>query len=74
VICVHCQHTAGYHADRERTVVGLVGTLHYQRAYYYCRDCGHGLAPFDVQAGITSRQLTPAVERLATLAGGVAGS
>jgi hypothetical protein len=74
VICVHCQHTAGYHADRERTVVGLVGVLHYQRAYYYCRDCGHGLAPFDLQAGITSRQLTPAVERLTTLAGGVAGS
>jgi hypothetical protein len=74
VICVHCQHTAGYHADRDRCVVGLVGLLHYQRAYYYCRHCGHGLAPFDVHAGITTRQLTPAVERLATLAGGVGPS
>lgn len=39
------------------------------RAYYYCRRCGHGLCPFDQQAGITSRQLTPAAEQLATLAG-----
>jgi hypothetical protein len=74
VTCVHCQQIAGYHADRDRTVVGLVGTLHYRRAFYYCRRCGHGLAPFDVRAGITARQLTPAVERLATLAGAVGPS
>jgi hypothetical protein len=74
VICLQCQHTAAYHADRERCVVGLVGLLHYQRAYYYCRTCGHGLAPFAVQAGITARQLTPAVERLAALAGAVGHS
>jgi len=69
VICGRCQRTAGYHADRDRTVVGLAGALRYRRAFYYCRSCGHGWAPFDVQAGITARRLTPAVERLATLAG-----
>ena len=72
--CPHCQQTAGYHDDRSRTLVGLCGTLHYQRAYYYCRSCGKGSAPFDTQAGITPRALTPAVERLATLAGGVCES
>lgn len=72
--CAHCQQTAGYHAERDRVVVGLVGTLRYRRAYYYCRSCGHGLAPFDGQAGITARQLTPAVERLAALTGAVGQS
>jgi len=74
VTCPHCQQAAGYHHDRDRDVVSLFGSLHYRRAYYYCRRCGKGLAPFDQQAGITSRHLTPAVERLATLAGGVADS
>lgn len=72
--CPHCQQAAGYHQDRDRDVVSLFGPLHYRRAYYYCRRCGQGLAPFDQQAGITTRHLTPAVERLATLAGGVGDS
>lgn len=48
--------------------------MRYGRAYYYCRRCGRGLAPFDQQAGITARALTPAAEQLATLAGGVCDS
>lgn len=51
-----------------------MGTLHCRRAYYYCRRCGQGFCPFDAQEGITSRQLTPAVEQLATLAGAVGES
>jgi len=74
VSCPHCQQAAGYHVDRPRTVVSLVGTLGYRSACYYCRGCGQGLAPFDQQAGITARQLTPAVERLAALAGAVCQS
>jgi hypothetical protein len=45
--------------------------VRYSRAYYYCRRCGQGTFPFDQQAGITSRHLSPAVEQLATLAGGI---
>jgi hypothetical protein len=74
VTCPVCQRAAGYHVDRDRSVVSLVGGLHYRRACYYCRVCGKGTAPFDQQAGITARQLTPAVERLATLAGAVGPS
>jgi hypothetical protein len=44
------------------------------RAYYYCRRCGTGFCPFDHDAGLTDRHLTPALERLATLAGAVADS
>jgi hypothetical protein len=74
VSCPDCEQSAGYHQDRERTLVGLCGPIRYQRAYYYCRRCGQGLCPFDQQAGITPRGLTPAVEQLATLAGAVADS
>jgi hypothetical protein len=74
VTCPGCGHAAAYHADRERTVVSIVGAVRYRRAYYYCRRCGRGLAPFDDQAAITQRALTPGAERLASLAGGVCDS
>jgi hypothetical protein len=74
VSCPHCERSAGYHQDRDRTLVGLFGPIRYQRAYYYCRRCGQGLCPFDDQAGIPDRGLTPAVEQLTTLAGAVTDS
>ena len=52
----------------------MFGPIRYQRCYYYCRRCGKGQCPFDDHAGIPSHQLTPAVERLASLAGAVGSS
>lgn len=72
--CPDCAYSAGFHQDRERTLVGLFGTIRYQRGYYYCRRGGQGLCPFDQQAGLTCRGLPPAVEQLATLAGAVGDS
>lgn len=51
-----------------------MGPIRYRRAYYLCRRCGKGLFPFDEQAGLTARNLSPALERVATLAGTVADS
>ena len=51
-----------------------MGPVRYHRAYYLCRVCGEGLFPFDRDAGMTARDLTPALERVATLAGAVADS
>jgi hypothetical protein len=51
-----------------------LGTIRYRRAYYLCRCCGKGLFPFDHKAGLTTHNLTPALERVATLAGSVADS
>lgn len=45
-----------------------------RRAYYYCRSCGHGSSPWDGAVGLSERRLTPATERLTTLAGAVADS
>lgn len=72
--CPACDGSAGYHSDRPRVLQSLFGPIRYQRAYYYCRRCGQGRCPFDVQAGITSRGLTPGLERLATLAGAAGDS
>jgi hypothetical protein len=74
VTCPHCGQTAEFHAHRPHTPVSLVGPIRYARAYYLCRRCGEGLFPFDEQAGLTDRNLTPALERVATLAGTVADS
>jgi len=74
VSCPHCGRSAGYHDDNDRTVVSLFGPVWFRRCYYYCRRCGRGLCPFDLKAGLTDRQLSPAAERLAALAGAVADS
>src|SRR5262249_8681542 len=74
VTCPHCDHAAPYHGQRQHTLVGLCGDLSCRRAYYYCRRCAQGFFPFDPQAGITTRRLTPAAEPLAALAGGVSDS
>jgi hypothetical protein len=74
VTCPGCDHAAAYHDDAGRTVVSLCGPITYRRAYYYCRRCGKGICPFDQHAGMPAQQLTPAVEQLASLAGGVSPS
>ena len=72
--CPHCGRTAELHSHRPHTPTSLVGPVRYCRAYYLCRRCGHGVFPFDQQAGLTAKNLTPGLERVAALAGGVADS
>jgi hypothetical protein len=72
--CPRCGQSAAYHGDRERTPLSPLGPIPLTRAYYYCRRCGQGFFPFDDNTGLTDRNLTPALERLATLAGAVADS
>jgi hypothetical protein len=74
VTCPHCGQAAEFHSHRPHTPTSLVGSIRYHRAYYLCRRCGQGRFPFDRQAGLTARHLTPALERVATLAGTVADS
>jgi hypothetical protein len=74
VSCPHCGGAAEFHSHRPHTPISLVGSIRYYRAYYLCRRCGKGLFPFDQQAGLTARKLTPGLERVATLAGTVADS
>jgi hypothetical protein len=74
VTCPHCGQAAEFHSHRPHTPTSLVGSIRYSRAYYLCRIRGQGLFPFDQEAGLTARNLTPALERVATLSGTVADS
>jgi hypothetical protein len=74
VTCPHCGQAAEFHSHRGHTPLSLVGPVSYRRAYYLCRRCGEGSFPFDDAAGLTPRRLTPALERVTTLAGAVADS
>jgi hypothetical protein len=74
VTCPHCGQAAEFHSHRGHTAFSLVGPIRYRRVYYLCRRCGKGLFPCDRDAGMTTRDLTPALERVATLAGAVADS
>ena len=40
-----------------------------ERAYYYCPACHQGHVPVDAELGFATAKLTPAAEKLATLAG-----
>jgi hypothetical protein len=74
VSCPHCGQAAEFHSHRRHAPLSLVGPVRYERAYYLCRRCGEGTFPFDDAAGLTARRLTPALERVTTLAGAVADS
>ena len=49
--------------------MSAVGAVGYERAYYYCRHCGHGATPADTTLRIDQAELTPAACELAALAG-----
>jgi hypothetical protein len=46
-----------------------LGPLKVARAYYYCGRCGKGSSPFDEQARLSPRKVTPAAEEVACQAG-----
>jgi hypothetical protein len=69
VTCPQCQGAAPFHDYRRLTPVSLVGEVRLHRAYYRCPRCRIGLVPFDDKAGFTDHRLTPAAERVVSLAG-----
>jgi hypothetical protein len=54
---------------RSKPFLSLFGPIRLPRAYYYCGRCGHGLAPFDHQACISTRGLTLAAEEVVGMTG-----
>ena len=67
--CPGCQQPAEFKGYRPKTVESLLGTVHYRRGYYHCGRCGHGLFPFDDEAGLGPHRLTPGAERIVGLLG-----
>lgn len=49
--------------------MSVLGCVRYERAYYYCRHCGHGSSPADAELHVEAAELTPAARELVALAG-----
>lgn len=54
---------------RPKTFTCLLGAIRFERAYYHCSHCHHGIFPPDQALRLTCRSLTPAAEEITTLAG-----
>ena len=67
--CPQCQEAAKFQRWQKKTVVSALGALRLERAYYYCRHCGHGHCPWEAVLGLTRQDLTPAASELTSLAG-----
>ncbi len=68
---VACECGATMKAQRlaEKRVRSLVGEIRYHRMYYYCRRCGAGRYPADVEIGQSARAISAGVERVVGLVG-----
>jgi hypothetical protein len=58
-----CGGRMKYQGDAERVVRSLVGEVRYQRAYYYCRECGQSRCPLDEKLQQSEREISAGVER-----------
>jgi hypothetical protein len=67
VTCPKCQRPDEFKGYRPKTADSLLGPIRYRRGYYHCGPCGHGLFPFDDEAGLGTRRLTPGAERVVSL-------
>jgi hypothetical protein len=68
-----CGGTRRWVGMRARTLRDLMNReVTLERAYYYCARCGQGWLPLDETLGMTSAQVTPALQEVAVSCGSVA--
>jgi hypothetical protein len=59
-----CGRRARFVSYRPRWIVTRAGSARVARAYYHCKHCGSGQAPWDRRQGLSSRQWTAGVKSL----------
>ena len=70
--CPTCRGPSKFQDRRDKTFVSLLGAIVLSgRAYYLCPACHRGHVPVDAALRLSTAQLTPAAEEVATLAGTV---
>jgi hypothetical protein len=57
-----CGRKAKFMEYRGKGLVTLVGEVRVSRAYYYCRHCRTGVAPWDAAQGLSERCYSPGVK------------
>ena len=59
-----CGGSAQYHGRHQKTFESVLGSLHLERAYYYCAQCQSGFCPRDHALRMEMFSLTPGVLRM----------
>ena len=59
-----CGGTARYVGRRTKQFITVLGPMRLERAYFHCRDCGHGFCPRDRALGLEGSSLSPALLRM----------
>jgi Uncharacterised protein family (UPF0236) len=62
-------HQAAFAGRRAKTITTVLGPVRVMRAWYHCRECGHGLAPRDEQLGTAGTPLSPGLREMIARAG-----
>jgi hypothetical protein len=57
-------HQASFVPYRTKTFATVLGSLQLCRAWYYCRECGRGLAPRDDELGLTGGSMSPGLSAM----------
>ncbi len=57
-------HQAQFTGYRTRTVDTVLGPVTLRRAWYHCRQCGHGLAPRDAELGTAGQTMSPGLRKM----------
>jgi len=57
-----CGRKAEFVSYRGKSLVTLVGEVRVERAYYHCKHCHTGVAPWDATQGLTRRCYSPGVK------------
>ena len=62
-------HQAGFAGRRPKAITTVLGPVRVMRAWYHCRECGHGFAPRDEQLGTAGTPLSPGLREMIARAG-----
>ena len=62
-------HQATFVGYRPRGLDTVVGPVRLRRAWYHCPGCGHGLAPRDIELGLSGSSLSPGLRAMVARVG-----
>jgi len=68
IVC-RCGGKAHYQCRREGELLTLLGTVHYERAYYLCGQCHQGTYPLDEKLGLRPGEISAELESLLGMTG-----
>ncbi len=62
-----CGEQARYAGRRTKRFQTVLGEMRLQRAYYCCRNCGHGFCPRDQELGLEGQSYSAALARMVAI-------